>query len=179
MGQRALLMRQREYDAGLVGLGQRPQHVGLVGIAHHQEAGEVMLIVLNVVFQHFQSIQVGGLGMADGSPPLLLPLGNHLGRAGGILGLHILHLRVLGQKLAALHQGYGMGVYLLDGVPVVVRQAADAVGDVQLVLADDGGARVAQQLVVMQQATGNGILDGQHTDAGGVLAHAVKHLFEG
>ena len=51
--------------------------------------------------------------------------------------------------------------------------------DVQLMLAHDGGARVAQQLVVMQQRTSNRILDGQHSDACRVFLHLCKHLFKG
>jgi hypothetical protein len=86
---------------------------------------------------------------------------------------------MLGQELAALHQRHGMGVHLGDGVPVVLWQTADAMGDMQFVLAYNGRPRVAQQLIVVQQTSGNGILYGQHTDGGRVLLDALKDLFEG
>ena len=69
-------------------------------------------------------------------------------------------------------------MYLSDGVPVVFRQTADAMRDVQLMLANDGGSRVAQQLVVVQQRASNRVLDGQHANGGGVLAHLRKNFFE-
>lgn len=40
-------------------------------------------------------------------------------------------------------------------------------------------AAIAQQLVVVQQRTRNGVLDGCHAYHGGVLTHALEHLFEG
>ena len=78
MTQGTLLMRQREDDARLVRLHQRAQQVGLVGIRHHQETREVMLVVLDMVFQHLQPIQTCRLGMADGRPSSPTLLGNHL-----------------------------------------------------------------------------------------------------
>jgi hypothetical protein len=72
-----------------------------------------------------------------------------------------------------------MGMNLLNGVPVVFRQTTDAVGDVELVFSHNGGARVAQQLVVVEQRTRYRVLDGEHADGGGVLLDVAKHLFEG
>ena len=177
--QRSLLVRQREHHAALVGLGKRTHHIGLVRIAHYQESGKVMLVVLDMILKHLQSVQLGSLGMTDGSPSALLALGNHLGTTGSILGLHILKLWVLSQEVAALHQGYGVRVYLGNGVPIVLRQTADAVGDVQLMLAYDGSTAITQQLVVVQQTTRNRILDSQHAYGGRILLHLLKHLFEG
>ena len=178
MGQRTLLVGQREDDARLVGLGQRAQQVGLVGMRQHQEAREVVLVVLDVVFQHLQPVEPRSLGMADGGPPAPAALGNHLRRTGRVLGLHVLHARMLRQEPAALHQRHGVRVDFLDALPVVIGQAADAVRDVELVLTDNGRARVAQQLVVVQQRAGNGVLDGHQAHHRGVLAHALEHLLE-
>jgi hypothetical protein len=71
-----------------------------------------------------------------------------------------------------------MRVNFGNRIPIIVGQTADAMRDMQLMLSDDGGARVAQQLVVMQQRTGNRILDSKHTYRSGVLLDAGKHLFE-
>ena len=117
--------------------------------------------------------------MADGRPAVVLAFGNHLGAASGVVALHDAQLRVVLQVVACLHEGNGMRMHLGDGVPVVVGQAADAMGDVQFMLAHDGGTAVAQQLVVVQQRAGNGVLDGRHCNDGGVLGHRLIHLFEG
>ena len=64
-----------------------------------------------------------------------------------------------GQEFAALHQGYRMGMYLGDVLYVVVREAKQAVGNAQLMLAYDGKSTVAKQLVIVQQAARYGILE--------------------
>jgi len=89
------------------------------------------------------------------------------------------HVRMLCEELTALHQCHGMRMDLGDGVPVVIWQATDTMGDMQLMLSHDGGAGFTQQLVVMQQRAGDGILDGEHADGGWVLLDGVKHLLEG
>ena len=67
---------------------------------------------------------------------------------------------------------------LRNAVPVVVRQTADAVCDVQLMLTHDGRAWVGQQFVVVQQRAGNGILYRRHADDRRVFLNVVEHLFE-
>ena len=116
--------------------------------------------------------------MTDGGPSAVLTFGNHLCRAGGVVGFHDAQVGVLLQIVARLHEGHGVGVYLGDGLPRVVGQTADAMGDVELMLDYDGGARVAQQLVVVEQATGDGVLDGGHCNHGRVLANALVNLFK-
>ena len=179
MTQRTLLVRQREYNATLISLSQRAQHVGLIWIAHYQETGKVMLIVLNVVFKHLQSVQLCCLRMTDGSPSTFLSLSYHLSRTCSVLSFYILKLRMLCQKVAALHQSHWVRVNLGNSVPIVLRQTADAVSNVQLVLAYHRCTAVAQQLVVVQQATSNRILYGQHTYGSGILLYLLEHLFEG
>ena len=118
-------MRQREHDARLVGFRQGAQHIGLVRIRYHEETGEVVLVVLDMILQHLQSIEPRSLRMTDGSPALVSALGNHLCRTSRILGLHILQRGMLSQELTALHQGHRMGMDLRDGVPIVIRQTTD------------------------------------------------------
>ena len=52
MRQTALLVREGEDDARLVCLCQRTEHVSLVGIRYHEETCVVMLVVLDMIFQH-------------------------------------------------------------------------------------------------------------------------------
>ena len=50
--QRTFIVRQREHKACLIGFLHRAKQVGLVRIADYEEAGEIVLIVLDMVFQH-------------------------------------------------------------------------------------------------------------------------------
>ena len=178
MGERTFLVRQREDDARLIGLHQRAQHIGLIRIRYYKKSGEVVLVVLNVIFKNLQTVEFGCLSVTNSSPPSLLTFGNHLRRTSGVLSLHILQLWVLGQELTALHQRHRMRVDFCNRLPVVFRQTADAMGDVQLVLSDNRGSGVTEQLIVVEQGACNGILDGEHTDGSGILLDTVKDLFE-
>jgi hypothetical protein len=71
-----------------------------------------------------------------------------------------------------------MRVDFSNSLPVVFRQTADAMGDVQLVLSDNRGSGVTEQLIIVEQGACNGILDGEHTDGCGILLDTVKDLFE-
>ena len=178
MTQRTLLVRQRENYAAFISLSQRAQHVGLIWIAYHQETGKVMLIVLNVVFKNLQSVQLCCLSMTNGSPSALLSLSYHLSRTCSVLSFYILKLRMICQEVAALHQCHRVRVYLSNSIPIVLRQTTDAVSNVQLVLAYHRCAAVAQQLVVVKQATCYCILNSQHTYSCGILFYLLEHLFE-
>ena len=72
-----------------------------------------------------------------------------------------------------------MGVNLLQGAPVVIRQTADAVLNVQLVLAHHGGTALSEQLVVVEQASCYGIFDGADADHRRVSLDVLEHLLEG
>ena len=62
---------------------------------------------------------------------------------------------MLGKELAALHESHGMGMDLLYGLPLVVGQTTDAMGNMQLVLPHYTESRIAEQLVVVQETTRN------------------------
>ena len=172
-------MRQREHERRLVGLVDGTEEIGLPWVAFHEETREVVLVVLDVVFQNLHAVHLSCLSMADGCDAPQLMFVYILGGSGGILGFHGFQRGMVAQVLAALHQGDGVGVDFGDGVPVVIGQTADAMRDVQLVLTYDGGARVAQQFIVVEQAAGNSVFNGGHADAGGVALDILEHLFEG
>ena len=58
------------------------------------------------------------------------------------------------------------------------RQAADAVLDVELVLAHHGGSALPEQLVVVEQTASDGVLDGADADDGRISLDVLKHLLE-
>ena len=117
--------------------------------------------------------------MADGCPTATLQATNHLCRTGCILCLDGLQRGMIGQELPTLHECHGMGVHLGDGFPRVFGQTADAMLDVELMLAHDGCAGVAQQLVVAEQRSRNGILDGSHANDRRVTLDLLVDLLEG
>lgn len=117
--------------------------------------------------------------MADGGMSAQAFAADGLGGPGGIFGLHHLEAGMSRKEVAALHQGDRMGVDLRKRIPVVVGQAHDAVFDVQLVLSDDGHSAFTQQLIVVKQASGYGVLDGHQPEAGIVGTHGFNHALEG
>ena len=70
-------------------------------------------------------------------------------------------------------------MYLGDVLYVVVREAKQAVGNAQLMLAYDGKSTVAKQLVIVQRAARYGILDGSHTEIRTVVLYRGKYFFKG
>ena len=85
---------------------------------------------------------------------------------------------MLAQEFAALHQGDGVRVDLGDVVPVFFGQADETVRDAQFVFADNLRTALSQQFVVVEQATCNGVLDGQHADDLAVVADGLEHVFK-
>ena len=70
-------------------------------------------------------------------------------------------------------------VHLLKRVPIVLGQTTDAMFDVQLVLSHHRSTRGAKQFVIVEQASGYGVLYGCHANYGRITAHIVEHLLEG
>ena len=171
-------MRQRENHTRLVGLLQRAQEVSFLRCRRNEEAREVVLVVLDAVFQHFQSVELCSRRVTDGCPAFALVFSNKLRCACRIFRFHSLHARMVGKKDATLLQCYGMRVDFLQSGPIIIRQTADAMFDVQLMLSHHRCPRLAQQVVVVQQRTGNGVLDSKHCYGCGIALHILKHLLE-
>lgn len=117
--------------------------------------------------------------MADGGMSAEFFLSYPCGGTGRIVHLGDLHRRMAGKETAALRQSYGMGVDFSDVAPVLSGQTHDAVFYVELVLADNGHAAFAQQLIVVEQAAGYGVFNGHQPQAGIILFHDREELFEG
>ena len=67
----------------------------------------------------------------------------------------------------------------LNGGPIVVGQAAEAVLDMQFMLTDHSGARVTQQFVIMEQTSCDSVFDGRHSYHCGVAPDIVIDFLEG
>jgi hypothetical protein len=66
-----------------------------------------------------------------------------------------------------------------QGTPIVFRQADAIVLNAEFVFTHDGCTAFAQQLIIVQQATCNGVFDGEHTDDVIVLMHVLEDFLEG
>jgi hypothetical protein len=97
-------VRQRENHARLVCLLQRAEKIGLTRIAYDKETGEIVLIVFDTLLQHFQSIEFGGGNITDGSPSLTVVILDVFCRTGGVDAFHDLDVRMIIEKITALHQ---------------------------------------------------------------------------
>ncbi|CDF21860.1 unknown [Prevotella sp. CAG:617] len=137
-----------------------------------------MLVVLNAFFQHFHAVERSRMLVADGGMARAVQAADVGSGAGRIFSLHYFQVGVLLQEFATLHQGYGVGVDFVEGAPVVFGQTHDAVFNVQLVFAHHGHAAHAQQVVVVQQAAGNGVFDGHQTEHRIVVLHVGYHVFK-
>ena len=102
-----------------------------------------------------------------------------LGTSGGIAAFNNLKVGMLAQKSAALHKCNGVRVHFRDVVPVVFGKAEKAVLDVQLMLANNGSAAFAKQLVVVQQTACNGVFDGYDSYDIAVCLHVLEYFLEG
>lgn len=179
LAQTALLVRKREDEAGLVGFLQRTLERCLLRIACYEEACEVVFIVLYAVLQDFHTIHPGGTRVANSSLTVELVLSYELCSTGSVLSLYSLQIGMSGKKLTALHEGHRVRMNLTNRFPVVIRQTADAVLYVELMLSDDGSTRHPKQFIIVKKTAGYRILYCQHRYNGRIILHALEHLLKG
>lgn len=142
------------------GRGAAP--VGAVTVGQQQKAGEVAFVGLDALLENLQPVAFGGHPAADGGVTLQMAGGDLGGAARRVVALDGFELRVRLEEFAALHQGDGVGVDLVQVVGPLPGQRRQHVRDAQLALADDLQLAAAQQLVVLQQTAGDRVLDGDH-----------------
>ena len=116
--------------------------------------------------------------MADGGGVADAVLGYPFRGAGGVVILDKLDARVTGKIVPALHQRHRVRVHLMYVLHPLRGKGAETVRDVCLVLADNRRTAVAQQFVVVQQRTRDGVLYGCQPDDGGVVLHLCEDLLE-
>ena len=119
-----------------------------------------MLVRLDAFLQDLHAVDLGCVAMTDSRMSVsLFPADVGCG-SGSIDNLDHLQVLVAREEVAALHQGDWMRVDFRYVFPAFTRQAHDAMADAKFVLSHDGHSAVAQQFVVVEQATGDGVLDG-------------------
>jgi hypothetical protein len=72
-----------------------------------------------------------------------------------------------------------MRVNLGEFFHLLTWQAAYAMADMSLVLANDAHLAVAKQLIVVEQGTRYGVLNCHDANTGGVILHVRKDLLKG
>jgi hypothetical protein len=106
-------------------------------------------------------------------------LSDDFGTCGGIVCYYLLQFGMTLQEGMALSECYGVRMDFFQGTPIVFRQADAIVLDAEFMFSHDGCATFAQQLIIVQQASCNGIFDGEHTDDVVVLMHLLEYFLEG
>ncbi len=160
-GQRTLCVTHAEVNAGLVDFVTSDGQDRCELILQDEEAGEVALVGLYPAGQYLHAVQVGGILRADGGMADQVALFDDLGRTCRVGHLGYLDIGQAGlQEDLALAQSYRVGIDLDEVVHLRARQSAQDVADVQAVLARNLQLRVAQQLVVLQEVAGYGVLNG-------------------
>ena len=86
----ALFVRQCENECGLVAQCDTEHSIVPFAAAHHQESGEVVLIVLNASLQQLETIPSCGIGVTDGRVSVPLFASDVSRRAGCVVGFHAL-----------------------------------------------------------------------------------------
>ena len=173
-------MRQREYHACLVHflVAVAAQLVHLPGVCHNQKTGEVVFVGFDTFLQHLHAVTFGGGFGTNGSMSSQVFFPDDFRTESGVLAFHYLDAGMLSEELTALHQGDGVGVYFRDVVPILVGQANKAMRDAQFVFAYNLCAALAQEFIVVQQASCNRIFYCQHAYGLTVLFDSSKYVLE-
>ena len=136
------------------------EFVHLPGIGNYQKTGEVVFVRFNAFLKNFHAVTFGCCFGADSGMAFQTFILDDFRAAGSIFTFHYFQLWVLIQKFATLHQGDRVGVDFSQVFPTLIRETDEAVRDTQFVFTDDLCAALSQQLIVVQQASRNCILDG-------------------
>ena len=122
-------MGQAEYQRRLVDAFAGGEQVAVKRVGHDEESGEVALVGLDALGQNVQSVNLGSQSAANGGMSFEPLLGYLLCAARRVVLLHQFHEGVGFEKLAALHQCHGVGVYLANVVEFLARQGCQHVRD--------------------------------------------------
>ena len=176
--QAAFLMGKCEDEAGFVDWSGVSDGRSFLGLSEDEEAREVVFVSLDALLQHFHSVDVGSVSMADGSVSVsALPADVGCGPC-CIVRFDYLEFRMSVEELPALHEGNGMGVHLFEVFPTFIWQTHNAVLDAELVFADNRHAALSQQLVVVEQASGYRVLNRHESQQVFLRFESCEHLFE-
>ena len=171
-------MGQREYQRRFVGAGRIGEFRRAAAVGQYQKTGEVVLVGLDAAFEDFESVEFRGFGAADGRRAGEPLAGDFAGASRRVVALDDFHRGPGLEVFAALHQGDRVRMHLADVCDPLSRKRRQHVRDAELVFADDRQRAAAQQFVVGQQASGNGVLDGRHSQQLRVGRHAGELLVE-
>ena len=150
----------------------------LLGPSEDEKARKIVFVCFDALLQHLHSVDVGRVAMADSSvsvPALPADIGCSSCRIHRFDYLQAWSPR---EKLAALHERDGVGIYLLDVFPAFIGQTHNAVLDAKLVLADNRHTAFPQQLVVVEQAACNRVFYCHESQQVSLVFQSGEHLFK-
>ena len=129
------------------------------------EAGRVVLLVLDVGGEHLQAVDLGGQWRGDGGLGEVRGIGDLPGGAGGVSGDEW-RPAVLPDDLSALAQGVHVAVDGLDRLHRRPGHAHQVEADAQEMLGDDVQAGGREVVVDVGHPPGDGVVDRNHRQLG-------------
>ena len=118
-------------------------------VGNDEKSGEIAFVGLNVLGEHLESVELCGVGAADGGVVKQLCIGYLLGASGSVVAFNHLHSRVFLQKFLALHKCNGVRSNFGDVGDGLSRQGNQRLRDVFLVFAYDGQVALSKQFVIL------------------------------
>lgn len=146
--------------------------------ASRRKACEVVFVGLDAPPEDFESVETGCVGAADGRRACEASLGDFARAACGVVPFDDLHAGEGFQEIAALHQGDRVRADFGDVVGRLPGEGRQDVRDAEFLFADDPGAALLQELVVGQQAAGDGVFDGRDAQQRRIGGHPGEQLVE-
>ena len=153
-----------------------PLQVGLA--PHHQEAGGVVGVVLDVMGEHLETIDLGGEFRGEHALARRLRAGE-IGGGAGTVGGGMAGDLMLAQEARRLRQKHEMRAHRLDLLELAPGHAHQRDPHPHEKLVEDVQPRLGQQAVDVGDPAIGRVFDRQHREIGIAAAHRLDHLLEG
>ena len=144
---------------------------------HDQEAGGVVLGVLDVGLQDLEAVDLGGEPRGDGAAGRVAGGAMSAAAPGGVRD-HAGAIAVPAQEVAALADGVDVALDLLDRLETGAGHAEQLVVHAHELLADDVQTATRQQVVHVGDPAGDRVVDRDHGVARLPVAHGRERVLE-
>ena len=169
----ARLVCRGDHERGAVGAG-----IDARLAADDDKARVVVVRVLDVGFQHLQTIERRATARGDGGDVGALGVGDHLGRHGRVEilgGVQVVRL----DKVGALRDGLTVAIDLTNILQLGAGLDEQVVVDLEAQRAHNVEVELREQIVDRVDRTRGGVFDGQYAKFAEAVAHRAHDTFEG
>ena len=133
---------------------------GFCCAAKEEEPGEVLWIVFDVCGEDLCAVVSGSCLAGDGGGVAVAKFDELLDASGGVVEGEGLHFGVVGEKSAALGEGYGVGKDAVDVLDGCARDTDEVVADAEEGFADDFEVVGEHEVEVLRDRAGKRVLNG-------------------